>query len=194
METGAMVWVAGGAPILLIITVAVIYNGFVVRRRDIERAWLALEKLLRHRHDELLPHLIYLAKERMGADVPILSDLMVARGRAMGAECITNRGKAESALTREVRRLFAFLKSYQDILENWEMLRVVASLREAEKEIGVSRRNYNTLVTKFNNRRDSFPYNLVALTLRVSEGEYFQTEETPQELIAVGQEFIQRRN
>ena len=88
-----MVWVAGGAPILLIITVAVIYNGFVVRRRDIERAWLALEKLLRHRHGELLPHLIYLTKERMGADLPILSDLMVARGRAMGRRVHHKQGK-----------------------------------------------------------------------------------------------------
>ncbi|MFQ5329611.1 MAG: LemA family protein [Thermodesulfobacteriota bacterium] len=189
-----LVWIASGVSILLIIAVTAIHYGFTVRREAMERAWLELEKALRSRHDDRLPRLIHLASEDVGADAPILSDLMIARGRAMGVESITSSGVMESSLTREVRRLFAFLKSYPAALENGETGLAMALLRESEREIGEARRSYNALVTKFNNRRESFPSNLVAVALRVRAGEYFQTDETPQELIALGHKFIPHHN
>ncbi|MFQ5586734.1 MAG: LemA family protein [Thermodesulfobacteriota bacterium] len=192
--TGTVLWVAAGIPLLLIIAGAVIYSGFARTREDIEDARLHLEKLLNHRNDDLVPHLILLVREEMGAGQTILSDLMVARGRAMGAESITARGRAESSLTREVRRLFAYLKNYPDLVNKREVRNLMASLRESETRIGASRRSYNNLVTDLNNRRETFPYSLVALIFGIKEGEYFQTEETPKELIAAGQEFAPRRS
>jgi len=193
MEHG-LAWIVAGLSILLIITVVALHYGFVARREEIGRAWLELEVALRHRHDDLLPRLIQLAQEHLGADAPILSDLMIARGRAMGVESITSSGVMESSLSREVRRLFAFLKSYPAALEKGETSLAMTSLKEAERKIGVARRRYNTLVTQFNNRRESFPYSLVAVALRVRECDYFQTDETPQELIAMGHEFIPHHN
>ena len=193
MVTGLTVWVVVAFILLLVAASAIIHYGFTLKKRAVEEAWSDLEKVLQHRCDNLVPHLMLLLKNRVGTENRILSEIMILRARAVGAESITGRGVYECSLTRELRRLSAFLKNYPDLLENWEVKKLMAALRDVEKRIGFSRRNYNNLVTVLNRRRETFPYRLIALLFGIKEGEYFQTEETAKELIAVGRETAPRR-
>lgn len=165
-------WIIIGGFILFILWMAVVYKGLVAAIDELHKAWSEIELHLRRRHN-LVQHLMYLLKERVGFDKELLSDILIARGRAIGANMFLDRGKAEYSLTRELKRLFSVLEGYPDLKVNIDVLKLQKELTSVEGSIASSRQSYNYLIDNLNFKQQTFPSSMIASAFGLKRHKYF---------------------
>lgn len=168
MGTGMMVAVAG--VVLLGVLLVVIYNGLVTARNRIANALSQIAVQLQRRHD-LIPNLVEVAKGYMAHERDTLEAVITARNQAVGAlsnlpaggsAAVAGVAGAEAALGNAVGRLFALAESYPDLKADASMGRVQEELASTENRVAFARQACNDAVLSYNNRRETFPANLIA--------------------------------
>ena len=82
--------------VLLVIS-ALIYNGLVRRRNQVDGAWSQIDGQLRRRHD-LVPDLVETVQSHAGHERGTLDAVTEARARAVGAQGPADQAAAENAL------------------------------------------------------------------------------------------------
>jgi LemA protein len=98
------------------------------------------------------------------------------RNLAIEADSTAAKSKAEDALTRSLRGLFAIAESYPDLKANEGFLSLQRDLSRIEDDIANARRYYNAVVRDFNTRQEVFPANLLAGVLGFETRSFFQAE------------------
>jgi LemA protein len=165
-------WIIIGGFILFILWITVVYKGLVAAIDELHKAWNEIELNLRRRHN-MVQYFIHVIKERMGSDKKLLSDVLIARGRALGANMLSERNKAEYSLTRELKRLFLVLNGYPDLKVNIDVLQLQKELASVEGSIASSRQSYNYLIDKLNFKQQTFPSSMIASAFGLKRHEYF---------------------
>ena len=85
-----------GIIVVIIMWVVGMYNSLVRLRNQVKNAWSQIDVQLKRRHD-LIPNLVETAKGYMKHERETLESLTEARSRAMGAESIGDKIKAEAS-------------------------------------------------------------------------------------------------
>ena len=168
--------------VLLLVVVGVLgfwlvalYNGLVTARNAYKNAFAQIDVQLTRRHD-LIPNLVetakgYLAHERetLEAVISARNQAVTAQQRAAGAPgdpaAMQQLSGAENMLTQAMGRLFALSEAYPDLKANQNMMQLSEELTSTENKVAFARQAYNDQVMNYNNRRETFPANLVAGTL-----------------------------
>lgn len=159
----------GGMIFLAIITVSVvyfimIYNGLVVIKNNVAKAWANIDVLLKQRHDEL-PKLIDTCKAYMKHEQETLEKVINARSRVASAresQNIEALGAAEGALRMGLGNLFALAESYPELKANEHFLHLQSRISGLENAIADRREFYNDSVNINNVRIEQFPDLIVA--------------------------------
>ena len=73
-----------------------------------------------------------------------------------------DKAKAENMLSQTLRSLFAVSESYPDLKANQNFLALQEELSATENRIGFARQAYNDAATRYNNKREVFPANLIS--------------------------------
>ena len=93
---------------------------------------------------------------------------------------------AEAGLSGALGKLFALSESYPDLKSNQNMLQVQEELTSTENKIAFSRQAYNDSVMTYNNKRESFPANIIAGMFNFLPATLFEvTEEKEREAVKV---------
>lgn len=176
MGTGAIVGIVVAAVVVLLLVIWVIssYNGLVRRRNAYQNAFAQIDVQLTRRHD-LIPNLVETAKGYLRYERETLDAVISARGGAVTAqqEARGNPGDpaamqqlsgAETALNQTLGRLFALAESYPDLKANQNMMQLSEELTSTENRVAFARQAYNDSVMAYNNKRETFPTNLLAGT------------------------------
>ena len=100
-----------------------------------------------------------------------------ARTKAISAQGIAEKAKAEDALSNTLKTLFAVAEAYPDLKASANFLELQTELSDTENKIQASRRFYNGNVRDFNIRIESFPSRIVANMLRFEKREFFEIGE-----------------
>jgi len=69
---------------------------------------------------------------------------------------------AENALTQTLGRLFALSEAYPDLRANQNMMQLSEELTSTENRVAFARQHYNDAVMAYNNKRETFPTNIIA--------------------------------
>ena len=96
-----------------------IYNGLVVLRENVRKAWANIDVLLTQRHDEL-PKLVETCKRYMAYERETLERVMQARAavfQAQGRSDVAAVGAAEQQLRDGLGRLFAVAEQYPTVIQ-----------------------------------------------------------------------------
>ena len=165
---------------LLVIWAVVSYNGLVGLKNQVEGAWRQIDVQLKRRYD-LIPNLVSTVKGAMEFEKETLTRVIEARGKAMGATGIREKGEAENMLTEALGRLFMLVENYPDLKSNKNILQLQEELTSTENRIGFARQLYNDLVRQFNTRQSVFPTLLIASAFGFEKGDYFQADEKSRE-------------
>lgn len=191
---GALAIVALVVLALLIIFVLFaigVYNSLVQLRNQYKNSFAQIDVQLRRRYD-LIPNLVETVKGYMGHERQTLEAVIQARNAAVSAgqkaaanptdaQAIGELNQAEAQLTGTLGRLFALAEAYPDLKANTTMINLQEELSSTENKISFARQAFNDAVTAYNNRRETFPANLVAGIFGFTEAKLLEAVEAPQQ-------------
>ena len=141
-----------------------IYNGLVVLRENVRKAWANIDVLLTQRHDEL-PKLVETCKRYMSYERETLERVMQARAsvfQAQGKQDVAAVGAAEQQLREGLGRLFAVAENYPDLKADQSFRHLQGRITGLEESIADRREMYNEAVNLNNIRIGTFPDLIVA--------------------------------
>jgi LemA protein len=171
--------------ILVVLGIAVVsgvfimslYNGLVGARNEVKNAWSSIDVQLKRRHD-LIPNVIEAVKGYATHERQTFDDVIKARQQAASSSgSVEERAKAENALTRSMRSLFALAEQYPDLKASRNFIALQEELAATENKIGFSRQYYNDAVMRYKNRVEMFPGNIIAVLFNFQLEPFFQLEE-----------------
>ena len=153
-----------------------IYNALIRLRNQVKNAWSQIDVQLKRRHD-LIPNLVETAKGYMKHERATLENVTEARSKAMGAESVGDKAKAEGALSGAMSRFFLVVENYPDLKANQNFLALQEELTSTENKVAFARQGYNDQVLFYNNKIQVFPSNIVAGMFNFKAEEFFEIEE-----------------
>ncbi|MCX7701924.1 MAG: LemA family protein [Gemmataceae bacterium] len=191
---GALAIVALVVVALLIVFVLFaigVYNSLVQLRNQYKNSFAQIDVQLRRRYD-LIPNLVETVKGYMGHERQTLEAVIQARNAAVSAgqkaaanptdaQAIGELNQAEAQLTGTLGRLFALAEAYPDLKANTTMINLQEELSSTENKISFARQAFNDAVTAYNNRRETFPANLVAGIFGFTEAKLLEAVDAPQQ-------------
>lgn len=170
--------VFAGVIFLCIVILAVMYNGFIVKKNNVDYAFAGIDAQLKKRCD-LIPNLVATVKTYMTHENKTLTEIAELRSRAM-APNISNDEKTEIAggMTNAMRQIMVQVERYPDLKANTNFQQLQRTLNEVEEQLSASRRAYNGAVTEFNNAIQMFPGNIFASVFGFKARQLFAATES----------------
>jgi len=152
--------IIGAIALIMVIAVVAILiyyrNRIVVLSNRIDNAWSQIDVQLKKRAD-LVPNLVQTVKGYMKHEKNAIKMVTQARERMMGATTMKERAKADGALTKALKTIFAIAENYPNLKasENFKLLQ--EQLEGIENKVAYSRQFYNDSVLQFNNIITTIP-------------------------------------
>ena len=171
-------------PQTFLIVVAVLTLGFVIAtynylvrlRNHIADAWSNVDTELKRRY-ELIPHLVAAIKGYATYERETLERVIEMRNTCMADNGSTSHQEGtEKQLVVAVQKLLAVAEAYPDLKADGNFLQLQNELVNTEDRIQAARRFYNGNVRDYENRRESFPGNLVANLFNFEPRDYFNVD------------------
>lgn len=189
-----MEWLIGCAGLLVVgalgLWLMLVYNRLVRARNAYKNAFAQIDVQLTRRHD-LIPNLVEVAKQYMKHEREALEAVVAARSGAVDAQSTASANPgdpgamqqlagAENMLTQTLGRLFALSEAYPDLKANQNMMQLSEELTSTENRVAFSRQHFNDAVMHYNNRRETFPANLLAGMFGFRPAALFEVDEPEQ--------------
>jgi len=162
--------------ILLVVFAISIYNSLVGLRNQVKNAWSQIDVQLKRRHD-LIPNLIETVKGYMNHERATLENITNARSKAVSAQGVSEKAKAEAQLTEAIGKFNLVVENYPDLKANQNFLTLQEELTSTENKISFSRQNYNDQVLFYNNKIQMFPSNILANMFNFKQEDFFEVED-----------------
>jgi LemA protein len=145
----------------ILVYAAMLYNGLIGLRNDIDKAWANIDVLLKQRHDEL-GRVADVCKEYMHYEQETLLKLTEARAKFATARTVDEKSEASQQVSASATQVFATAERYPDLKANQTFLQLQKRISELENEIADRREFYNDAVNLYNTRQQQMPDALVA--------------------------------
>jgi LemA protein len=159
--------------VLLLVVAALMYNGLVRRRNQVDNAWSQIDVQLKRRYD-LIPNLVETVKGYATHERGTLEAVTNARANAINAQGPAQQAGAENMLSGALKSLFAVAESYPDLKASQTFLQLQQELSETEDRAAYARQYYNDSVLSYNNSVTTLPQNIFAALFGFRTREYFQ--------------------
>ncbi|MBI4668005.1 MAG: LemA family protein [Elusimicrobia bacterium] len=172
MTLGILVFVVIG----FIAYAVTIYNGLVVVKNNILKAWGNIDVLLKQRHDEI-PKLIKTCEAYMKYEKETLAKIVELRNSAAGSQGVAAKASSEGELTAALHKLFALAENYPDLKAQSSFQQLQNRITDLENQIADRREFYNESVNNYNIRIQSIPDNIVAGIMGLAAQEMFKVSE-----------------
>ena len=172
-----MEWVVLGIIIVLLLWLALAYNGLVSTRNRAQEAMSDIDVQLKRRYD-LIPNLVSTVQGYAAHEKTVFEDVTKARAAAMGATGTANKADAENQLSNTLKSLFAVAENYPDLKANQNFLSLQNELTDTEDKIQAARRFYNGMVRDLNTKIQVFPTNMFASIFGFTKMDFFGNDLT----------------
>ena len=153
-----------------------VYNGLVKSRMQTQEAWSQIDVQLKRRND-LLPNLIETVTGYTKYESSTLEKVTQLRTQVATATTPAEAMKASDALTRQISGIFAVAENYPDLKASSNFAKLQEELTNTENKISYSRQLYNSVVSNYNVKLETFPSNLVARIFGFKASDFLQTPE-----------------
>ena len=171
---------------LLIGFFVVAYNRLVRLRNAVQNAWHQIETQLKRRYD-LIPNLVETVKGAAAHERETFTQVTQARANAMAAEGkgAAERAQAEADLGNALLNLRAVAEAYPELKANENFAQLQGELTSTEDRIAYARQGYNNAILKYDNRRQTIPFNIIAGMAGFTDFEYFEADPDSREPVQV---------
>lgn len=156
-----------------VVYVVATYNRIVRLRQHMREAWADVDVELKRRHD-LVPNLVETVRGYAAHERELLTRLIELRNKAAADESPRRLGEDETALQRQLGRVFLLAEAYPELKADRHFLELQKELAMTEDRLAAARRFYNGNVRELNSLVQSFPSNFVASMASATTGDYFE--------------------
>jgi LemA protein len=176
-----------GTIAVLGVSLALLFNGLVSSREQVNAGWAQVENVYQRRLD-LVPLLVDAVQAYTEHERETLAELTKARARAIDArgafgaegpktiEQLKAIEASQGAVDSALARLFAVVENYPDLKASQNFLALQDQIEGTENRVAMERRNYNEFSRRYNTRTQTFPSNIVAETMGFGPKPYFEAE------------------
>ena len=171
-----MNWIFYGVLALIVVFVIFTYNGLVKNRMQTKEAWSQIDVQLKRRND-LLPNLIETVKGYAKYESSTLEKVTELRRQVAAATTPAEVMKASDALSRQISGIFALAENYPELKASSNFAHLQEELTNTENKISYSRQLYNSVVSNYNLKLETFPSNLIAAIFGFKAVDFLQTPE-----------------
>lgn len=172
-----MMIVLGVVLIVVLVSLAGIYNNLVSGRENVLASWAQVENVLQRRAD-LIPNLVNTVKGYAAHEKSVLEEVTKARSAWTNAATQDDKVKAASSMDSAISRLLLVVENYPTLKADSTFLKLQDELAGTENRIAVERMRYNQAVRDYNIMLRTFPANIIARQFGfVQVSEYFKAEE-----------------
>ena len=177
-------WIILGIIGLFLIWLWATYNGLITLKNRTNEAWSDIDVQLKRRYD-LIPNLMETVKGYAAQEKEVFTKVTEARAKAMQAQGLGDKSKAENMLSETLKSLFAVTENYPDLKSSQNFLDLQTQLTDTEDKIQAARRFYNANVRDLNTKIEQFPTNMIAGMVGASKREFFQALSEEKEPVKV---------
>ena len=170
-------WLPLGLVIIILLWLALTYNGLISLRNRTKEAWSDIDVQLKRRYD-LIPNLVKTVKAYAKHETSVFEKVTEARTAAIGAKGVKEQQKAENVLTGTLKSIFAVAENYPTLRASENFSKLQDELTDTEDKIEAARRFYNGNVRDFNTKMQVFPTNTFASMLGFTAFELFEIQES----------------
>ena len=149
------------------------YNRIVRLRQHMREAWADVDVELKRRHD-LIPNLVETVRAYAAHEREVLARLIELRNKAAADDTPRALGEDETALQRQLGRVFAIAEAYPELRADRHFLELQRELALTEDRLAAARRFYNGNVRELNSLVQTFPSNMVAGMAGATTADYFE--------------------
>ena len=179
-----ILWILIIVLIIIVLWFILSYNSFIRLRNQIDNAWSQIDVQLKRRFD-LIPNLINSVKGYMKHEKGTLTEITNARTSFLNASTVGDKAKAENMLSGALKTIFAVAENYPNLKASENFIQLQEELSGTESKIAYARQHYNDSVQEYENKRESFPSNILANLFNFGEKEFFKTEGKERENVKV---------
>ena len=154
---------------------ALIYNGLVSLRNEVDRAFSNVDVLLQQRFD-LIPNLVSVCKAYMEHESSVMQAVSASRGQWSAARGRLDKLNAAATSILPLRQLLATAENYPRLRTNENFLQLQNALTSIEEQIADRRELYNSAVSLFNSRIQIFPDKIIASMFRFTVEPFFSAD------------------
>lgn len=172
-----MTWLVVGVLVVVLVIVAVLYNGLVAAFQHVREAWGAIDVQLQRRAS-LIPNLVESVKGYAEYERGTMERVVAARGAIGAAAGPREAAKANAELSAALGTFFAVAEAYPDLKANERFAQLQTDLADTENKIAYARNYYNGAVEIYNVKVESFPGLLVAGPGGFRRAEFFTADAT----------------
>ena len=180
-----MVWIIIAViVVLLIIYLISTYNAFVRLRNSVREAFSTMDVYLKKRWD-MIPNLVETVKGYAKHEKETLEGVVKLRNSAYDSMSMEEKIATNQELSRGITKIMALAEAYPDLKANTNFTDLSNQLTKVEEDIANSRKYYNAVVRRYNDKVEMFPSNLVASIFKFSKETFFEADETERENVKV---------
>ena len=166
--------------ILLVIYIIYQYNSFVRRIKKVKQAEASIDVYLTQRFD-LIPNLIECVKAYMEYEKETFMKMTEMRANYLKDKDL-NSGEI---LNKEFNRIILTAEAYPELKADQQFLHLQKSLTKMENQLQAARRIYNSEVTLYNTKVNTFPSNIISNIFNFKEYRLFEAENEANDNISV---------
>jgi LemA protein len=175
-------YIAIGIDLLLSLYIIRLYNRLIGAKNEIDNMMGSIDAILKKRFD-LIPNLVSAVREYSVFERSLLERLTEIRSWGMHPEkSIKEKSALSSSMSDVLRRFNLTVENYPALKANVSFIHLQKTIAILEEELSAARRAYNQSVTDYNNQREMFPSNLMAMVMRLKAKEVFKTTQCEQSL------------
>ncbi len=179
MIEGIIVLIAAAVLFLIFL-----YNRFIKLKNMADEAWSGIDVQLKRRYD-LIPNLAACVEGYATHEKETLAKVVELRNTAMKASSVSEKSKADNALSESLKSVFALSEAYPDLKANQNFLDLQKQLGDIEDTLQNARRYYNATVRDYNIAAESFPSCLIAKQFGFEKKDFFEAAENEKEAVKV---------
>jgi LemA protein len=174
--------------LIIIVVIAVIfipvissYNNIAKLNLNVQQSASNIDTQLQRRSD-LIPNLVATVKGYATQEKTIFTDIANARAKLAGAQTITDKANADSALSNSLSRLLVIVENYPTLKSDQNFRDLSVALEGTENRINIARQDYNSAVTVYNSAIVTFPNSIIAAMFGFKEQPYYKASAGAQDV------------
>lgn len=161
-----------GIVLVILLIVALIFNGFVSKRNRVQDALAQIDVQLKRRYD-LIPNLVQAVKGYMKYEQNVLTKVTQLRS-SLVTGTTQDKAQANNQISKALKTIFAVAENYPDLKASQNFKQLQDELTDTEDKISFVRTSYNDYVLDYNNALQTFPGNMFAGTFNFKKADFFQ--------------------
>ncbi|MBK7601071.1 MAG: LemA family protein [Acidobacteria bacterium] len=161
------------------------YNNLVVKRNEVNNKWAQVENQMQRRAD-LIPNIVGTVKGIAGQEKEIFIKIAEARSKLLAATTPEEKIDADNKLSQSMRdggllgtggRFLMITEQYPQLKSDANFMKLQDELAGTENRMAVARKDYNDVVTDYNNTKQKFPTVMIAGLMGFKDSPLFKADE-----------------